>query len=152
MSRHSGRAKRLAWAGLSAALVIGLSAVLIRAADGEAPAGREAASPTESSEESTEPSGLLPLSATAKAPSEQLLATITALTALATQDPDGVGPQGDQVLASLQQVQCSKGVRGARPRSWPTPPSARLPQPESSMPTSGSRFRRCSTTWPDPSG
>jgi hypothetical protein len=109
MSRHSGRAKRLAWAGLSAALVIGLSAVLIRAADGEAPAGREVASPTESSEESTEPSGLLPLSATAKAPSEQLLATITALTALATQDPDGVGPQADQVLASLQQVQLLEG-------------------------------------------
>ncbi len=109
VSRRSGRPKRLAWAGLSAALVIGLSAVLIRAADGEAPAGREAASPTESLEESTEPPGLPPLPATAKAPSEQLLATITALSALAASDPDVVGPEADQVLARLQQLQTLEG-------------------------------------------
>ncbi len=104
------RRRRLAWAGLSVAVVLGLSAVLVRAADGQVPAGRVAASPTQSSDQATEPFGLPPLPATAKAPTEQLLATITALTDLATRDPAGVGPKADQVLASLQQVQLLEGA------------------------------------------
>ncbi|MBA3369575.1 MAG: hypothetical protein H0T99_13065 [Geodermatophilaceae bacterium] len=104
-----GRTKRLALAGLSVALVVGLSAVLIDAADGEGPAGPVAVSPTQSTEQSTEPSGLPPLPATAKAPNEQLLATISALSTLATRDPDVVGPEADQVLARLQQVQMLEG-------------------------------------------
>ncbi|MDQ3475197.1 MAG: hypothetical protein M3492_02330, partial [Actinomycetota bacterium] len=65
--------------------------------------------PTQSTEQSTEPSGLPPLPATAKAPNEQLLATISALSTLATRDPDVVGPEADQVLARLQQVQMLEG-------------------------------------------
>ncbi len=107
-----GRTKHLAWAGLSIAVVLGLFLGFVRATEGESLAGGVAAGPTQSAgstqsadpRKSTDSSGLPTLPATAVTPSEQLSATITALTDLARRDPDGVGPEAPAVLESLRRV------------------------------------------------
>lgn len=112
-----GRTKHLAWAGLSIAVVLSLVLGFVRATEGESLAGGVAAGPTQSagSTQSADPrqskdsSGLLTLPATAVTPSEQLSATITALTDLARRDADGVGPEAAAVLESLRRVDFLEG-------------------------------------------
>ena len=116
--RRSPKSQRrptwLAWASLSVAVVLGLAAFLIvRAADGEPPAGPGAADPaesTDSSGQSTDSSDLPALPATAVTPIVQLRLTIAALTELAMRDPDLVGPGADQVLESLRGVELLDGA------------------------------------------
>ncbi|MBW3647270.1 MAG: protein kinase [Actinobacteria bacterium] len=115
------RAKRLAWAGLATAVIAGLAVPIVRVADREPAAGRavpgvadqpaDTSGDTPAADQSTVQPGLPPLPATADTPSKQLRETITALDDLATSDPDVVGPEADEVLASLRRVELLDGAQ-----------------------------------------
>jgi hypothetical protein len=65
--------------------------------------------PAAGSAQSAEGAGLPPLPATARMPEEQLRATISDLEDLVQGDPDASGPEADEVLDSLRQVEVLGG-------------------------------------------
>ena len=94
------------WAGVLVAAVLGLALLLVPTVGGES----SRSNPPARSAQSTEPAGgLLPLPATARMPDEQLHATIVDLEDLVRLDPDAAGPEADEVLDSLRQVQVLGG-------------------------------------------
>ncbi len=94
------------WAGVLVAAVLGLVLLLVPTVVGES----SRSNPPARSAQSTEAAGgLLPLPATARMPDEQLRATIVDLEDLVRLDPDAAGPEADEVLDSLRQVEVLGG-------------------------------------------
>ncbi|SFU04195.1 hypothetical protein SAMN05660657_05018 [Geodermatophilus amargosae] len=93
------------WAGVLAAAALGLALWLVPTVVGES----SRSSPSARSAQSTEAASLPSLPATARMPDEQLRATIVDLGDLVQGDPDAAGPETDEVLDNLRQVEVLGG-------------------------------------------